>query len=436
MKNNSVSIVSLGCAKNLVDSERILGELGVSGFDISFNSEESEFVVINTCAFLKSARDEAEEIISEFVEKKKIGKVKKIVVAGCYPALEGHMLLSKFPEIDALIGTNNIGDVVKAIKNNRSSISRVPERYLYPRIKATLPHYEYLKIADGCNHRCSFCIIPKIKGRTHSFQKEDLVKEAQSLADSGVKELIVIAQDITQYGIDIYGKVELVSLLKSLDKVKGLSWIRLLYTYPSNAMLDLIDYIKDSEHIVPYIDIPIQHVSDKILRNMKRATSKKDIEFIFNSLKKSNIAIRTSVIVGFPHETGDDFRELKQFVSSYETDHLGVFEYSNEEKSGSFSFNEQVPDSVKKERLEAVLEVRDLNAARRGERLLGKELPVIVDYYDNGIKRFVGRTIYDAPEIDDVVYLTGKLNSGTICNAKIVEAYPYELVAKVKNGVR
>jgi ribosomal protein S12 methylthiotransferase len=430
VKKNSVSIVSLGCSKNLVDSERILGTFAMNGFEVSFDTGKSDYIVVNTCAFLKPARDEAEEVISEFIEKKKRGSLKKVIVAGCYPSLEGRKLLQKFPEIDALIGTNNIGDVVDALKNDASYISRSYERYMYPRIKTTLPHYEYLKIADGCNHKCTFCIIPKIKGRTHSFSKESLIKEAKALVQSGVKELLVIAQDITQYGMDLYGKPELISLLAELDKIEGVSWIRLMYAYPSLSMFDLIDFMGTYEHIVPYIDIPIQHISDKILRKMKRATRRKDIEAIFTKIKKNNVAIRTSVIVGFPYETEDDFEELKQFVSGYEIDHLGVFEYSNEEKSTSYAFDEQVKDEIKGHRFEEIVAVRDTNAEKRAKKLLGSIVPTIVDYYDDNIKKFVGRTIYDAPEIDDIVYFNGTLNPGTIFNAKIIEASPYEYVAK------
>lgn len=435
MNKSTVSIVSLGCPKNLVDSERILGVLNRNGFDITFDADNSDIVVINTCAFLRSARDESDEVISEFIDKKNKGLLKKLVVAGCYPSLEGKVLKQKFPEVDALIGTNNIGDVVKALKEEKSYISRKYEQDMYPRMKATLPHYEYLKIADGCNHKCAFCTIPKIKGGTHSFPINSIVSEAKALAESGVKELLIIAQDITQYGIDLYGNNKLMPLLSKLDKLEGISWIRLMYTYPSISMLDLIDFMIDSEHIVPYIDIPIQHISDRILKKMRRATNRKDIETIFKRLKKNDIAIRTSVIVGFPYETESDFRELKEFVKEYEIDHIGIFEYSNEERSGSYLMEEQVKDEVKLRRFEELVDVRDLNAEKRANKLLGTVLETIVDFYDKGVRKFVGRTIYDAPEIDDIVYFEGSNTLGGIAKSKIIEASPYEYIAqKVKDN--
>jgi len=435
VNKSTVSIVSLGCPKNLVDSERILGVLNRNGFDITFDADNSDIVVINTCAFLRSARDESDEVISEFIDKKNKGLLKKLVVAGCYPSLEGKVLKQKFPEVDALIGTNNIGDVVKALKEEKSYISRKYEQDMYPRMKATLPHYEYLKIADGCNHKCAFCTIPKIKGGTHSFPINSIVSEAKALAESGVKELLIIAQDITQYGIDLYGNNKLMPLLSKLDKLEGISWIRLMYTYPSISMLDLIDFMIDSEHIVPYIDIPIQHISDRILKKMRRATNRKDIETIFKRLKKNDIAIRTSVIVGFPYETESDFRELKEFVKEYEIDHIGIFEYSNEERSGSYLMEEQVKDEVKLRRFEELVDVRDLNAEKRANKLLGTVLETIVDFYDKGVRKFVGRTIYDAPEIDDIVYFEGSNTLGGIAKSKIIEASPYEYIAqKVKDN--
>ncbi|MGC8721166.1 MAG: 30S ribosomal protein S12 methylthiotransferase RimO [Caldisericaceae bacterium] len=430
MKRERVSIVSLGCPKNLVDSERILGIFNKNGFTVTFDADESDIVVINTCAFLQSAREESLDVIGEFASKKNKGLIKKIVVAGCYPSLDGKALKERFPEIDAIIGTNNIGDVVDAVKKGKIDISRKYEPFMYQRVKATLPHYEYLKIADGCNHRCAFCIIPKIKGHTHSFLKESIINESKALVESGVKELIVIAQDITQYGIDLYKKNELLSLLGAIDKIEGISWIRLMYTYPSLSMLDLIDFMVDSEHIVPYIDIPIQHISDRILKLMRRATNRKDIETIFTKLKNNGIAIRTSVIVGFPHETEADFNELKGFLADYQVDHLGIFEYSNEEKSVSYKMTEQVSPEDKSRRFEELSQVRDLNAFKRSQSLLGKTVDTIVDYFDESAKKFVGRTIFDAPEIDDIVYFMGTQTSGEILKSKIVNAKPYEYVAK------
>lgn len=419
-----VSIISLGCPKNLVDSERVLG--GISKrYSITFNADDANIVLINTCAFLRESRKEAEEVIHEFIEKKRKGKIEKVIVLGCYPSLDVNALQKKFPIVDSFVGTNNLKNILTAIENGGIYVDNVPEYADLPRLQVTLPHYSYLKVADGCSHRCAFCLIPKIKGNTHSFEIDFLVKEADALSKNGVKELIVIAQDTTQYGIDIYGKQKLIELLSELEKIEELKWIRLLYTYPVPYMHKVVDYISSSRKVVPYIDMPIQHVSDKILKAMLRSYSKKQLEEIVEKIKGSNISLRTSVIVGFPGETDSDFKELEDFILKYEVDHIGIFKYSNEPGTRSFEM-EQLDEKLKQERFESLNALKNELALKRSKSFLGKKVEFIVDYYDVRSKFSVGRTIYDAPDIDNIVLVKGKLQQGKIYKGKVKDVSEFE----------
>jgi ribosomal protein S12 methylthiotransferase len=428
-----VGIVSLGCPKNIVDSERILGKLIQHGFSITFDVDQARSVIINTCAFLSSAREESESVIKEFLDKKRAGRVSKVIVSGCYPSLVKKKLLQKFPELDAITGTNNLGDVENALLGKgRIFVDEKPKAEELARLQITLPHYEYLKIADGCNHKCAFCLIPKIKGPVHSFDKEFLVSEAESLAENGVKELILIAQDTTQYGIDIYGKNSLVDLLQLLNNVDGIDWIRILYTYPSEISDELIEFIASNSKIVPYIDVPIQHINDTILRRMRRIGSRKDIETLIDKLKSRNIAIRTTVIVGFPGEGEKEFNELVQFVKDVKFEHLGVFPFFREKGTESYSLDGQVSREVKIERQNLIQDIQHKINVDKLSKMVGTTVETIVDYFDEEINAFVGRTVYDAPEIDDFVILTDKdIEEGRIYKAKIYDSDEEKLFAKV-----
>ncbi len=415
-----IGIVSLGCPKNLVDSERLLGKLLQGRFHITFDIDEAQSVIINTCAFLGTAREEAENVITEFIKKKKEGEIKKIVVSGCYPSLSKEKLLKKFPEIDALTGTNDLEKITDAFTSRkRIFISNKFEHTSIPRFQVTLPHYEYLKIADGCNHNCAFCLIPKIKGKVHSFSMDFLIDEAKRLVDNGVKELILIAQDTTQYGVDLYGRNRLLDLLEKFENVKDLKWIRILYTYPSEINKALIDYIASSNKVVPYIDVPIQHINDKLLRRMRRTHGREETEKVIGMLKDKHIAIRTTVITGFPGETEREFEELKLFIKDVRFEHLGVFAFSQEEGTESYEMDMQVPEKVKIERKKEIEEIQSKINAEKLNNMVGKALPVIVDYYDEQLNGFVGRTQFDAPEIDDYVLIRGDVEEGKIYNAKI-----------------
>lgn len=436
MKNfEPVGIVSLGCPKNIVDSERILGMLIQDGFSVTFDVDEAQSVIINTCAFLESARAESETVITEFIEKKRSGKIAKVIVSGCYPSLVKEKLLEKFPEIDAITGTNNIEDVESALlgKGKMFVDSKVRSEEL-ARLQITLPHYEYLKIADGCNHKCAFCLIPKIKGPVHSFDMEFLVSEAESLAENGVKELILIAQDTTQYGVDLYGKNSLLDLLKKLNDVEGIRWIRLLYTYPSEISDELIEYIASKDNkVVPYIDVPIQHISDFILKRMRRIGSKKDIELLVDKLKSRGIAVRTTVIVGFPGESEKEFNELVEFVKKAKFEHLGVFPFFREKGTESYSLDKQVNKETKIERQHIIEEIQHNINVEKFSNMVGKKIDVIVDYFDESFNAFIGRTIYDAPEIDDFVVIENNetVEEGDVYKAEIYDFDDEKLFAKV-----
>ncbi len=429
-----VGIVSLGCPKNIVDSERLLGNLLKNEVSITFDINEARSVIINTCAFLQSAREEAESVIKEFVEKKRKGLIRKIVVSGCYPSLSGKSLLYRFPEIDAITGTNDLHSIVNALSGEEKIIlSKDFEMLVPPRLQITLLHYEYLKIADGCNHRCAFCLIPKIKGDVHSFPIEFLVNEAQSLAENEVKELILIAQDTTQYGIDIYGKNSLLLLLEKLEKVSGIEWIRILYTYPSEISKPLVEYIASKDNkVVPYIDVPIQHISDRILKRMNRIGGSKLVRDLVYLLKSHGIAVRTTVITGFPGETEKDFKELLDFVEEVKFEHLGAFAFSREPGTESFDMDGQLDEKVKQNRLRQIEELQHKINMEKFKSMAGKKIPVIADYFDETLNAFIGRTIFDAPEIDDFIVLKGDIEEGKIANAVITGFNENNLFGEVK----
>ncbi len=435
MKNfEPVGIVSLGCPKNIVDSERILGNLLENKVYVTFDLDSARSVIINTCAFLESARKEAEDTIAEFVERKRRRLISKIIVSGCYPALTKEHLLEKFPEIDAITGTNDLNGIVKALEGKRRVfVSRKFEELVPPRVQITLPHYEYLKIADGCNHNCAFCLIPKIKGKVHSFPMEFLADEAESLAENGVKELILIAQDTTQYGIDIYGKNSLLPLLEKLEKIDGIRWIRILYTYPSEISDALVEYIASPENkVVPYIDVPVQHISDRLLKRMNRIGDSTLIKNLVYSLKSHGIAVRTTVITGFPGETRRDFEELLNFIEDVKFEHLGAFAFSREKGTASYDMDGQINEDEKQERLTEIENVQHRINTEKFSSMVGRSVKVIADYFDESTGKTIGRTVFDAPEIDDFVVLDGKIPMGEIKKAEIYGYNDESLFGRVK----
>lgn len=395
--------------------------------------EEAHSIIINTCAFLQPARSESEGVIQEFIEKKKAGIVKKLIVSGCYPSLDGNSLMDRFPEIDAITGTNDINHIVDALKLDRKGqfLSRDFELILPSRFLVTLPHYAYLKIADGCNHRCTFCLIPKIKGNLHSFEREFIIQEAEGLVNNGVKEIIIIAQDTTNYGADIYGKSMLIPLLEDLEKIKGIEWIRVLYTYPGEVTEALVSYIRNSEKVVPYIDMPIQHINDMILRNMNRVGHRRDIKKIVRLFRMNNIAVRTTLIVGFPGESEKEFEELREFVEETKFDHLGVFKYFREEGTKSYTMENQVEEAVKERRENIIKSIQEKISLNRNKTFIGRTIPAIIDYYDEKEGVFVGRTKYDAPEIDNIVLVKGAVAVGEIQEIVVENVKEHALMGRV-----
>ncbi|MBS4016063.1 MAG: 30S ribosomal protein S12 methylthiotransferase RimO [Candidatus Latescibacteria bacterium] len=431
-----VSLITLGCPKNLVDSETILGYLVKSNYTLSADWKNSDIVIINTCAFLKSAVREAEQWINKVITYKKKGKVKKIIVAGCYPQKNHKALLQKFPQIDSIIGIDNISEIAKIClsKFSPQNISKHPcylADYKTPRL-VTTNHYAYLKIADGCDNYCTYCLIPQIRGRFRSRRINDIVNEARNLAYNRIKEIILIAQDTTLYGKDIYHELSLARLLKNLVKIKELKWLRILYTHPAHWTDELIQVYKDNPKICRYVDLPLQHISDSVLKLMNRPYSRKQVEQFITKLRKiPNLAIRTSFIVGFPGETQKDFKELLGFIKEQKFAHLGCFAYSRE--AGTFAYNlpNQVPQKIKQERYAQIMTAQQKISLTRMKSFIGNKIEVIVDrVYQNKKFDYIGRTQFDAPEIDGVVYIKNpNLKIGDITKVKITSAQPYALIA-------
>jgi ribosomal protein S12 methylthiotransferase len=431
-----ISLITLGCPKNLVDSETILGYLVKSNYTLSADWKNSDIVIINTCAFLKSAVREAEQWINKLIAYKKKGKVKKIIVAGCYPQKNHKALLQKFPQIDSLVGIDNIREIAKICVAAPSSknISKHPHYladYTTPRL-VTTNHYAYLKIADGCDNYCTYCLIPQIRGRFRSRRINDIVNEARNLAENGVKEIILIAQDTTLYGKDTYHELSLARLLKSLVKIKELQWLRILYTHPAHWTDELIQVFKANPKICRYVDLPLQHISDNVLKLMNRPYTRKQVEKLITKLSKiPNLAIRTSFIVGFPGETQKDFKELLSFIKEQKFAHLGCFTYSRESGTVAYNLPGQIPKKIKQERYHKIMTVQQKISLHRMEKFIGKKIKVMIESKAvNKNYEFIGRTEYDAPEIDGVVYVKNpNLKIGDIIKVKITSAQPYALIA-------
>jgi ribosomal protein S12 methylthiotransferase len=452
----TVSLISLGCPKNLVDSEIILGNLVKAKFTLTNDWKNADIVIINTCAFLQSAVKEAEQWICTAISCKKKGRIKKIIVAGCLSQRYKQKLFEKFPKIDSIIGIDDISDIQNIFVGQgfspakksrpftktgscREGLPYISEKvyhtpkYLYncttPRLLTT-NHYAYIKIADGCDNYCSYCLIPKIRGRFRSREIDDIIKEAKNLALQGVKEIILIAQDTTLYGKDIYRKLSLARLLKQLVKIKTIDWIRVLYTHPAHWTDELIKVFKDYPKICRYIDLPLQHISDNMLQLMNRPYNREAVETLLTKLKKiPNIAIRTSFITGFPGETEKDFQELLSFVKAQKFAHLGCFEYSREQGTVAYNLPNQISQNTKKIRYNKIMIAQQKISYNRMKRFIGKKIKVIIDEISKNRKyNSIGRTEFDAPEIDCVVYIKSrKFKVGDFINTKITSAKPYSI---------
>ena len=419
-----ISLVSLGCAKNLVDSEILLGGLNKSDLVITKQPEDAESIIINTCGFLDIAREESIDTILQAAELKKTGNLKELVVMGCLSERFPDEISKEIPEVDRIFGSNDHRQIVSFITGKDYS----KDDPLFFRSLMTPNHYSYIKIAEGCDNGCSFCSIPIMRGLQKSRTISAIMEEAERLANNGTKELLVIAQDSTSYGWDLPEKVYLSDLLNSLNTIDNIDWIRLHYAHPAHLSQRIIDSLALSEKVCKYIDMPVQHASDSVLKSMKRGLNQKGIRNRINRLRKAipDIAIRTTLIVGYPGETEDDFKTLYDFVEDVKFDRLGVFTYSEEEGTGAALLNDDVPEEIKNKRKNDIIELQHDISLNRNESFIGKTIKVLVDESEKKIG--VGRTEFDSPEIDNIVNIKGDVSKGSFVNIKIDSVNEYELI--------
>tara|TARA_B100001769_G_scaffold83630_1_gene63612 strand:- start:2630 stop:3931 length:1302 start_codon:yes stop_codon:yes gene_type:complete len=424
---NKINVITLGCSKNVYDSEVLMGQLKSNNKNV-VHEKEGNIVVINTCGFIDNAKQQSIDTILENVKKKKEGKVDKVFVTGCLSERYKPDLIKEIPDVDEYFGTTEMPSLLKHLGADYKN-ELIGERLL-----TTPKNYAYLKISEGCDRPCSFCAIPLMRGKHKSVSIEDLIKEATLLANKGIKELILIAQDSTYYGLDLYKKRALSELLKELVKVKGIEWIRLHYAFPNGFPLDVLDTIKKEPKICNYIDIPLQHISDKILKSMKRGSSMEKINNLLSNFRKivPGIAIRTTLIVGYPGETKEDFEILKQWVKDTKFDRLGCFTYSHEENTGAYELEDNIPQKTKNERLNEIMEIQSQISWQLNQTKIGKNFKVLIDRKRG--EYYVGRTQFDSPDVDNEVLINAKSNFlrvGEYVNAKIIEASDFDLYAEV-----
>ena len=424
---NKINVITLGCSKNIYDSEVLMGQLKSNNKNV-VHEKEGNIVVINTCGFIDNAKQQSIDTILENVKKKNEGKVDKVFVTGCLSERYKPDLIKEIPDVDEYFGTTEMPSLLKHLGADYKN-ELIGERLL-----TTPKNYAYLKISEGCDRPCSFCAIPLMRGKHKSVSIEDLIKEATLLANKGIKELILIAQDSTYYGLDLYKKRALSELLKELVKVKGIEWIRLHYAFPNGFPLDVLETIKKEPKICNYIDIPLQHISDKILKSMKRGSSMEKINNLLSNFRKivPGIAIRTTLIVGYPGETKEDFEILKQWVKDTKFDRLGCFTYSHEENTGAYDLEDNIPQKTKNERLNEIMEIQSQISWQLNQTKIGKIFKVLIDRKRG--EYYVGRTQFDSPDVDNEVLINAKSNFlrvGEYVNAKIIEASDFDLYAEV-----
>lgn len=448
MKN--VLFISLGCDKNLVDSEKMLGLLSESGYTIVEDEAQADAIVVNTCCFIHDAKEESIETILEMASWKEKGKVKALVVTGCLAQRYQEEMAAELPEVDAIIGTTGYTEIVKVLDQllggekedgNRKPLYCCPSIDLLPpslsdkRMVTTGAYTAYLKIAEGCNKRCTYCIIPYIRGKYRSFPMEDLLDEARRLVEAGAKELILIAQETTVYGVDLYGKKMLPELLRNLCQIEGLAWIRLLYCYPEEITDELIQVMQEEEKICHYLDIPIQHSEDRILRQMGRKTSRMELISLIEKLRKEipDIILRTTLITGFPGETEEDFTHMVDFVKTTKFDRLGVFTYSPEDGTKAADMEGQLDEEIKEARRDCIMKLQQEISARAASGKVGREMAVLIEGYLYEEDIYVGRTYMDAPKVDGNVFVRSEeeMISGDIVPVRITAASEYDLMGDV-----
>jgi ribosomal protein S12 methylthiotransferase len=437
----TVCLVSLGCPKNLVDSEVILGLLSKEGHPLTTDPSKGDVIIVNTCSFIKDAAQEAIETILQLIPYKREGRCRLLIVSGCLPQRYGRILEKELPEVDLFVGTGSFQKIPQLISRGGKRKSFLSgQAFLYdertPRILSTPPSTAYLKIAEGCSRTCTFCTVPKIRGPYRSRTTRSIMKEAERLADQGIKELILIAQDTTAYGEDLRDGTSLERLLKGLIGVEGFRWIRILYAYPKSARFteSLLELIGREEKICPYLDLPIQHIDDKILRRMGRQSKGREIQGLILKIRSSvpEMALRTSLIVGFPGESENQFKTLLHFVEEVQFDHLGAFKYSPEEGTSASRLSSPVPEDVKEERLRVLMEVQKKISLKKYRKLVGQKMEVLVEGTDRQRTTLRGRIQTQAPEIDGSVFLKGKTQPGDWVEALITQALPYDLIGEIQ----
>ena len=437
---NKLALVSLGCSKNLVDAEQMLGMLTEAGFEIVENEEDAQVLIVNTCTFIESAKNESIECILELAQYKKSGKCRALIVTGCMAQRYKEQVLTEIPEVDAVVGTNEYNKIVEIVKNiselkNRLYCSEEPllcENV--PRLRTTAPYTAFLRIAEGCDNRCTYCVIPSIRGRYRSRRMEDILLEAQTMAEEGVRELVVIAQDTTRYGEDIYGEYRLAELLRQLCRIEKIAWVRVHYCYPELVTDALLDVFAEEEKLCNYLDIPIQHCNDAVLKRMGRRTNKKEICALIQKIrtKLPDAAIRTSLIVGFPGETEEQFAELLDFVKEMRFDRLGVFTYSREEDTPAYQLDDQIEEEEKERRQEMIMLAQSEISEELNQAKIGSVQRVLVEDRDEIIKSYYGRTYADSLDIDGKVFFKAsrKLKGGTFVDVTIEQALEYDLFGR------
>ena len=437
-----ILFVSLGCDKNLVDTEEMLGMLSESGYEFTNDETEAEIIIINSCCFINDAKEESINTIIEMGKYKEIGSCKGLIVTGCLAQRYSEEIRNELPEVDAIVGTSSYDAIVQAVMDVANGIKKEYMNQLNrlvdtdaKRIITTGGHYAHLKIAEGCNKRCTYCIIPKIRGDYRSVPMEKLIKRAEYLANQGVKELILVAQETTMYGIDIYGEKSLAKLLKELCKISGIQWIRIMYCYPEEMDNELIEVIRDEQKICKYLDMPIQHASDRILKLMGRRTNNAQLCDIIGKLRKEipDIKLRTTLISGFPGETEEDHEILMSFVDEMEFDRLGVFSYSAEEGTPAAEFQNQIEDEIKENRRDEIMELQQEIAFDKAEDMIGRVIPVMIEGHIPDENAYVGRTYMDAPGIDGNIFITTDedMMSGDFCFVKVTGALEYDLIGEI-----
>ena len=438
-----LALISLGCSKNLVDSEHYLGILSKrKGMELTSELEEADIIIVNTCGFIGDAKEESIETILEVSELRETGNLKKLIVAGCLAQKYSEEILKELPEVDAVIGTGDIDKIEKVVDEileNKKVVETSNMTFLAnantERVLTTASHTAYLKISEGCNRSCTYCIIPQMRGRLRSRSIEDIVEEAKRLVASGVREINLLAQETTEYGIDLYGDKKLAALMKELCKIEGLKWLRTYYMHPEYVTDELIEVMKSEEKICKYFDVPIQHISDNILRNMARAKSGEQVKDVLNRIRKAipEATIRTTLIVGFPGETEENFQELMDYVREFEFDYAGVFKYSREEDTVAYNLPNQVPEEIKEKRYAELVNLQSEIAERKNRRLLGEEIEVMIDGVSSESEYLLeGRTRGQALEIDGKVLTTdGTAKPGEIVKVKFEQNFEYDFVGPI-----